>query len=128
MHETFAVIGSSDGSEPTIGIVCALKTNKQRRRRMVQSFYTVSTKVSFCDVCMYKSVCVAVEFLNFNEIIRHALQTNHGSAPTREAHSAKIHNVLQHNATPNPNINTAAENFGARLLPLPEHGEALRFA
>lgn len=81
-HEMFAVVASSDGSEPTIGGVCALKTNKQRRRRMVQSFYTVSTKVRFCDVFMYKSVCVAVEFLNFNEIIRHALQTNHGSAHT----------------------------------------------
>lgn len=36
--------------------------------------------------------------------------------PTREAHSAKIHNVLLHNTTPNPNINTAAENFEARIL------------
>lgn len=89
-----SVIGSSGvfeqgGSDPTIRIAGALKTNKQRRRQMFHSRSTPWVRSELCDVCTNLCVCVCVccgcsfslfvnLILNFN-VMRHAIQKNRGS-------------------------------------------------
>lgn len=95
-----------------------------------QSFYTVSMKwyvyVQICVCVLWLFSIFVTLILNFNVIIRHAIQTNRGSTHTYGSLLHSGSNRHRRPATQHPtNINKATEDFGPLM---PEYGETLRFA